>query len=242
MHRIAFRPSTFARLALLVALLLASAALVSAAPDMAYKLSSSGPLPIGGDVNDFQISANGVYTVYRAGQDVSDIYQLYAVRTDGSQAAVRVSAAPDQGRYIREYAISPDNAHVVYTIDQDTRNVIELYSARLDGGGSPVKLNGPMVEGGGLTIYSGGFKISPDGGRVVYRADQDTDEVQELYSAPIDGGAPASAEDEGVCQIICAIACAPSLLQTAELPARSAAPPRQVAAAPTCTRRWLSCI
>lgn len=38
---------------------------------------------------------------------------------------------------------------------------------------------------------------------------------------------PASAEETGVCQIICAIACAPSLLQTAELPAHSAAPPRQ---------------
>jgi len=31
-------------------------------------------------------------------------------------------------------------------------------------------------------------RISPDGSRVVYLADQDADELLELYSVPIDGG------------------------------------------------------
>ena len=48
----------------------------------------------------------------------------------------------------------------------------------------------------------------------------------------VGGGAPASTEEEGVCQILCAIACAPSLLQTAALPARSAAPPRHAVLQP----------
>lgn len=39
---------------------------------------------------------------------------------------------------------------------------------------------------GGGDVYS--FAISPDGSRVVYRADQDTDFVDELYSIPIAGG------------------------------------------------------
>ena len=33
------------------------------------------------------------------------------------------------------------------------------------------------------------FQVSPDGSTVVYRADQDTDDVFELYSVPIGGGA-----------------------------------------------------
>ena len=33
------------------------------------------------------------------------------------------------------------------------------------------------------------YQVSPDGSTVVYRADQDTDEVSELYSVPIGGGA-----------------------------------------------------
>ena len=35
---------------------------------------------------------------------------------------------------------------------------------------------------------AGGFVVSPDGTRVVYSADQNTDDVVELYSVPIAGG------------------------------------------------------
>ena len=178
-----------ARLALLLALVIGSISLLSAAPLTYYKLSKEGPLPIGGDVYDFKLSANGLYTVYRAGQDVSEVAQLYAARNDVGQPPEKLSALPRSGQRINEYDISPNNAHVVYTADQDTRDLIELYSARLDGSGAPVKLSGPMVEDGGLTMYSGGFKISPDGSRVVYRAEQETVGVNELYSVPVGGSA-----------------------------------------------------
>ena len=46
------------------------------------------------------------------------------------------------------------------------------------------RLNGPLTTGG--IVRS--FRISPDSARVVYRADQQTDEVYELYSVPIAGG------------------------------------------------------
>ena len=45
------------------------------------------------------------------------------------------------------------------------------------------KLSGPMTAGG--DAYQARF--SPDGTTVVYMADQDTDEIFELYSVPIDG-------------------------------------------------------
>jgi len=50
----------------------------------------------------------------------------------------------------------------------------------------PVKLNGTLVAGGEIT---GNYFISPDGAMVAYTADQDTDDVVELYSVPIDGSA-----------------------------------------------------
>ena len=183
------RATRRAHLVLLVVLMAAGISMLSAAPLTYYKLSKDGPLPIGGDVYDFKISANGVYTVYRAGQDVAELAELYAARNDTGQPPVKLSALPRSGQYINEYDISPNNAHVVYSADQDTRSLIELYSARLDGSGAPVKLSGPMVEGGGLTMYSGGFRISPDGSRVVYRAEQETIDVNELYSVPVDGSA-----------------------------------------------------
>jgi hypothetical protein len=43
---------------------------------------------------------------------------------------------------------------------------------------SGIKLNGSLIEGGRVEIF---YKISPDSSRVVYRADQSTDEVVELY-------------------------------------------------------------
>jgi Tol biopolymer transport system component len=57
----------------------------------------------------------------------------------------------------------------------------ELYSVAITGLYSDsVKISGTLVAGGNVQYYSG-FQFSPDGSRVVYRADQDTDEVIELY-------------------------------------------------------------
>jgi hypothetical protein len=73
----------------------------------------------------------------------------------------------------------------VYTADQDVDEVYELYSVPIDASASPVKLNGPLVAGGDVLLESTStlrVQITPDGTRVLYVADQDTDEVLELYS------------------------------------------------------------
>jgi hypothetical protein len=44
-----------------------------------------------------------------------------------------------------------------------------------------IKLNDSLVPGGNV----GGFQISSDSARVVYVADQDTNDVLELYSVPL---------------------------------------------------------
>ena len=83
----------------------------------------------------------------------------------------------------------------------------------------PLEMSGPQ------------HATAPSGSAAACQAhDRHADPASQQATSPdpsVDGGAPASTEDEGVCQILCAIACAPSLLQTAALPARSAAPPRQ---------------
>ncbi len=47
-------------------------------------------------------------------------------------------------------------------------------------GAGPVKLNTALPVGGGVSLS--GRQFSPDGSRVLYRAEQETDEVYELYS------------------------------------------------------------
>ena len=51
-------------------------------------------------------------------------------------------------------------------------------------GAITTQLDGPMVDKNIREI-----KISPDGSRVVYLADEDTEGVNEIYSVPIGGGA-----------------------------------------------------
>ena len=46
------------------------------------------------------------------------------------------------------------------------------------GGSSPIRINPPLVAGGRV----GPFVISPDSKGVIYQAEQDTDEVYEIYS------------------------------------------------------------
>ena len=89
--------------------------------------------------------------------------------------------------------ISNDSQWVVYLADQDVNDVFELYSVPIKGG-RPIKLNGSLTKltiGGQIPIYHGdviNFKISDDSQTVIYLADQDNDEVDELYSVPIGGG------------------------------------------------------
>ncbi len=79
---------------------------------------------------------------------------------------------------------------VVY-IAEVIAGVQELFRADLAAGApAPVKLSAPLVAGGNVTH----FTISPDGSKVAYRADQDTDLTFEIYIANSDGsGTPVKA-------------------------------------------------
>ena len=66
-------------------------------------------------------------------------------------------------------------------------------SAHRAGAAFNAKLNDPLVAGGDVMQYH--FAISPDSARVVYRADQDSDGVDELYSVPIAGGTVVKLND-----------------------------------------------
>jgi Tol biopolymer transport system component len=127
------------------------------------------------DINNFQpaLSPDGQWVVYR---ETGSSFDLSSVPADGSQPPIVLSS----GAYVALFAISSDSARVVFL------GAGGLFSVPIDGSAGPVQVNGPLVPGGGVDTH---FLLSPDGARVVYRADQDTDEVFELYSAPIDGSA-----------------------------------------------------
>src|SRR5262245_9760432 len=170
--------------------------LSSAKPDI-YSAPIDGSTPairlnptiVNGHISNtshFRISANSSRVVYEATQDTPDVVELYSVPIDGSSPAVKLNGALVAGGNVvtDAFAISADSSRVVYLADQDNDRVNELYSAPLDGSSSALKLNAPLT-GGGEVLRD--FALSPDGSRVVYRADQDTDGAVQLYSVPLDG-------------------------------------------------------
>lgn len=145
-------------------------------------------LVTGQSVEDYQISPDGRWVVYRADQDTDNTIELYSVPIEGPMTAgIRLNGPLAPNGNVASFQISPDSSRVVYRADQEADGLAELFSVPISGPAGPViKLNGSLVSGGDVFAY----QISPDGGRVVYRADQDTDNVFELYSVPLVGGTP----------------------------------------------------
>jgi Tol biopolymer transport system component len=162
--------------------------LLAACPLMAVtNVKLSGTMPAFGEVRAFKVSPDGRYVVYLADQDTDQVFELYSVSSNGG-SPIRLNPLLPHGKEVYGFLISPDSSRVVYRADQDTNDVLELYSVPIGGpAASGIKLNGVLTEGGAVSNY----EISPDSSRVVYRADQDTNDVIELYSVPI-GGPPAS--------------------------------------------------
>jgi Tol biopolymer transport system component len=147
------------------------------------------PLPSGGDVLSFEISSDGSTVIYLADQETDREHELFAVPIGGG-TPVKLNHELEPFRNVRFFTISPDGSTVVYSA-QSPSGSTELFSVPI-GGGTATILNAPMASGGNIIATSSwrGFKISPDSSLVVYLADQDDNDVQELYSVPIDGGTP----------------------------------------------------
>ncbi len=146
-------------------------------------LKLSGPLVAGGDVSAVQYGVTEPRVGYLADQDINDVQELYSVTIAGG-APVKMNAAMTGGGVVHGI-FSPDGSRMLYASNPGGEIITEIYSVPSNGG-VPVKLNGPLVPAGDVSLAGLGF--SPDSSKVAYLADQDSDEVRELYSVPAAGG------------------------------------------------------
>jgi Tol biopolymer transport system component len=148
----------------------------------------SGPLVAGGDVLSVYARPNNEHIVYLADQDADGVVELFGVAANTGSAVKLNPPLVTNGNVLSDgLQMSPAGDRVLYAADQEQDAVVELFSVPALGGMS-VKLNGPLVNGGDVT--PGSQQFSPDGTRVLYRADQFADEVFELFSVASIGGTP----------------------------------------------------
>jgi Tol biopolymer transport system component len=152
----------------------------------------SDRVPSGFAILDFAIAPDGERVVYQAIQDTTATVELYSVKISGGQST-RLNSPLVTGGGVRGFAISPDSRRVVYEATQDRADRNELYSVWITGGRN-TKLNDSSTGVGEVKWHSSA--ISPDSRYVVYIADQDTLNVDELYSVPIGGGASTKLNDQ----------------------------------------------
>src|SRR5262245_11928028 len=186
--------------------------LFSVSIDGGAAIKLNAPLGAGGSVgldfiHNFRISPDGSRVVYWADQEEDEVFELFSVPIDGSQAPVRLNGPLVPGgdvlftpTFLSVEAFAPmtsDGSRVLYVADQDEDEVFELYCAPTDGSQPAIKLNSALVPGGDVLLNSPPFgpnpfwpQVSPGGNSAVYRADQETDGVIELYSVLLVGSRP----------------------------------------------------
>jgi Tol biopolymer transport system component len=159
---------------------------VSASGGATTKLNST--LVNGGDVNGTGLlfTPNSSRVLYAADQDTDEVMELYSAPATGG-APLKLSGPLINGGNVVAGSpqINASGTRVLYVADQNVNEVFDLYGVAA-AGGIPVKLNGTLATGGDVSATSARF--SPDGARVIYQADQDIDNVFELYSVPSAGG------------------------------------------------------
>ncbi len=155
---------------------------------------AGGYLYPGGEWTPFEISPAGLHVAYVAAQDVAGVYELYAAPLDGSAAPRKLSPTLGANRLVlvsqRNFvnAAAPglhfraDGQRVVYRIGGWAPGVIpiaELFESPIDASEPARRLHPELVFNGNV-LYA-----EVTGNCALYLADQDEDEVVELYSSEL---------------------------------------------------------
>ena len=147
------------------------------ATGVATKLNAA--LTLGGNVTDFIVSPDGTQVFYRADQDSDEVFELYRVSIDTPGVSTRINGRLATGGDVYpDFAVTPDGTQVVYRADEDANSLDELFLVNLDTPGFSANLSGFMTSGGDVVP---GFLLTPEGASVVYRADEKTNGVYELF-------------------------------------------------------------
>ncbi len=129
-------------------------------------------------------SPDGNWVIYGADQDTDTVRELYVVAVNTLGVSLKVNSNfTNNFTDVCDWDFTPDSTMIAYCADDDIDGSLELYIVNVSALGASTKLNPPLIAG--RTVYGGSFRISPDSSFITYRADQDVDDVDELYRVNI---------------------------------------------------------
>ena len=145
-------------------------------PGTATRLNST-PLPFGGEVEMYVITSDSARVIYNAEQNIDNQIELYSVPIGGGSPITLANALPDS-QDISEIRLSDDGSRLIYwTADPAAPFTRRELFAMSPAGGTLTKISGVMTTGGSVEW----LELSSGSGRVAYFADQDQNEVYQLY-------------------------------------------------------------
>lgn len=149
----------------------------TAVPGVSTKVNQ--PFPANSTLRSgMKFSADSNWIAYAADPDTLGISELYVVATANPGTATKVNPPLTGNADICRWDFSPDSTHIAYCADQDVDTVQELYLVDMSALGISMKVNPPIDTNRDVEA---GFRFSTNSNFLVYRADQDEDDLRELY-------------------------------------------------------------
>lgn len=107
-------------------------------------------------------------------------FELYSSTPKGT-SRLRINPVLGAGQVITDHAWAPDSSAIAYRANQGANNEYELYVADPETEGSGTAVGGTSGTTN-ANVEAGSLSWAPDGSRIAFIADIDTDEVFDLYT------------------------------------------------------------
>ena len=130
------------------------------------------------------VDPKGRFAVFMADKDTDGVRELCSSDLKSGQVR-KLNGLIVPGGRVESFAVDPKGRYAVYFADQDNDDVLELFRSDLKTA-EVRRLNGPLVTNGFISAPQ--VTVGPKGRHVVYVAEQDTDDVRELYRSKLTNG------------------------------------------------------
>ena len=137
-------------------------------------------LPGATGVTSFALTQDKSAVVYIADENFVGIFELFRVNIATPGQSVKLNGTiTTPGGDVTSFAITPDGTSVVYRADQFFDEIFELFRVSFATPQASTRLNPAFSNGSGKSVKK--FAVTPDSTKVVYIANQDSVNIDELY-------------------------------------------------------------